>query len=72
MHILHDAGYVAGLSRFLLHEVGIVPKELFITDNTPEKYQEAIRADVASISDRREIPYSLSRTQDGCRMCSVD
>ena len=56
VHILHDAGYVAGLSRFLLHEVGVVPKELFITDNTPEKYQAAIRADVASISDRREIP----------------
>lgn len=56
VHILHDAGYVVGLARFLLHEVGLVPKELFITDNTPEKFQDAIREDIASISDKREIP----------------
>ncbi|MDR1573336.1 MAG: hydrogenase, partial [Clostridiales Family XIII bacterium] len=30
VHILHDAGYVVALSEFLLHEVGIVPKEQFI------------------------------------------
>lgn len=71
VHILHDAGYVAGLSRFLLHETGIVPKELFITDNTPEKYQDAIRADIASISDKREIPVffepDAGRAQDVLR-----
>lgn len=55
-HILHDAGYVVGLSKFLLHEVGIIPKEQFVTDGTPEKYQEAIRADLRSTSDKREIP----------------
>lgn len=55
-HILHDAGYVPALSKFLLNEVGIVPKEQFITDNTPEKFQEAIRADMAGISAKREIP----------------
>ena len=55
-HILHDAGYVVGLSKFLLHEVGIVPKEQFITDATPEKFHEAIRADLKSTSDKREIP----------------
>ena len=56
VHILHDAGYVAGLSRFLLHEVGIVPKEQFITDNTPEKYQDEIREIIAGFSDKKEIP----------------
>lgn len=55
-HILHDAGYVVALSKFLLHEVGIVPKEQFVTDGTPKKYQEAIRADLAGTSDKREIP----------------
>lgn len=55
-HILHDAGYVVGLSKFLLHEVGIVPKEQFITDATPEKFHEAIRADLKSTSSKREIP----------------
>ncbi|HOM02790.1 MAG TPA: nitrogenase component 1 [Acetivibrio sp.] len=55
-HILHDAGYVVALSKFLLHEVGIVPKEQFITDATPEKFHEAIRADLKSTSDKKEIP----------------
>jgi len=56
VHILHDAGYVVGLSRFLLHEVGIVPKEQFITDATPEKFQEDIRAELKATSQKREIP----------------
>jgi len=56
VHILHDAGYVASLSKFLLHEVGIVPKEQFITDNTPDKFKEQITADIASTSAKRIIP----------------
>jgi len=56
VHILHDAGYVVALSKFLLHEVGIIPKEQFITDATPEKYQEAICDDLKSTSDKRQIP----------------
>ncbi|CRZ35770.1 nitrogenase molybdenum-iron protein beta chain [Herbinix hemicellulosilytica] len=56
VHILHDAGYVVGLSKFLLHEVGIIPKEQFVTDGTPEKYQDLIRNDLKSTSEKREIP----------------
>lgn len=56
VHILHDAGYVVALSKFLLHEVGMVPKEQFITDGTPEKYHDAIRADLNSTSAKKEIP----------------
>lgn len=55
-HILHDAGYVLALSKFLLHEVGIIPKEQFITDATPEKFKEAIRANLNRTSNKREIP----------------
>ncbi|PYG88540.1 nitrogenase molybdenum-iron protein beta chain [Ruminiclostridium sufflavum DSM 19573] len=59
VHILHDAGYVVGLSKFLLHEVGIVPKEQFVTDNTPEKYQAQIEAELSSTSDKRKIPITF-------------
>jgi nitrogenase molybdenum-iron protein beta chain len=55
-HILHDAGYVAALSKFLLHEAGIVPKEQFVTDGTPERFQENIRRNIAETSEKREIP----------------
>ncbi|MDR2492602.1 MAG: hypothetical protein LBD25_03985 [Coriobacteriales bacterium] len=56
VHVLHDAGYVLGLARFLLHEVGIVPKEQFIVDNTPEQHQEHVRSLLAATSEKREIP----------------
>jgi nitrogenase molybdenum-iron protein beta chain len=56
VHILHDAGYTVALSEFLLHEVGIVPKEQFITDDTPEAFHAAIREGLASVSGKRDIP----------------
>jgi nitrogenase molybdenum-iron protein beta chain len=56
VHILHDAGYVTAFSRFLLHETGIVPKEQFITDNTPQKFQGQIYRNIAAASNKREIP----------------
>lgn len=56
VHVLHDAGYVVGFSKFLLHEVGIVPEEQFVTDNTPVEFQEAIRADMKATSETRDIP----------------
>ena len=58
-HILHDAGYVVGLSKFLLHEVGIIPKEQFIVDGTPEKFKDEIIAELKSASDKREIPVTF-------------
>lgn len=56
VHILHDAGYVIGLSKFLLHEVGIIPKEQFVVDSTPEKYWSQIEAELKRASDKRMIP----------------
>ncbi len=56
VHILHDAGYVLGLSKFLLHEVGIIPKQQFVVDNTPERFKQEIAAELKSTSDKREIP----------------
>ncbi len=56
VHILHDAGYVIGLSKFLLHEVGIIPKEQFVVDSTPEKYWPQIEAELKRASDKRTIP----------------
>ncbi|TCS77460.1 nitrogenase component 1 [Pectinatus cerevisiiphilus] len=56
VHIIHDAGYVVGLAKFLLHETGIVPKEQFIVDNTPEKFQQDIRTDLKGISTKKNVP----------------
>jgi nitrogenase molybdenum-iron protein beta chain len=56
VHILHDASYVLGFSKFLLDETGIVPKEQFITDKTPEEFQQGISDIAAGISSKRIIP----------------
>jgi nitrogenase molybdenum-iron protein beta chain len=55
MHILHDASYVLGMTAFLLNEAGLVPKELFITDNTPAEFREAILKTAAGFSAKRTI-----------------
>ncbi|MDR0644319.1 MAG: hydrogenase [Treponema sp.] len=55
VHIMHDASYVLGMARFLLHETGIVPKEQFITDKTPQQYQAAIAQHAAAISSKKNI-----------------
>lgn len=59
-HVIQDAGYVLGLNKFLLHEVGLIPKEQYIVDNTPEKYQEEIRELLKKTSDKREIPLKFN------------
>ncbi|MDR2528203.1 MAG: hypothetical protein LBD04_04180 [Synergistaceae bacterium] len=56
VHVLHDANYVIGIAKFLLHETGIVPKEQFVTDNTPEEYHDRIRAEMKKISNKKDIP----------------
>ncbi|MDR1105954.1 MAG: hydrogenase [Treponema sp.] len=56
VHILHDSGYVLGMAKFLLYETGIVPREQFITDNTPERYQREILDIAGGISPKRHIP----------------
>jgi nitrogenase molybdenum-iron protein beta chain len=58
-HAIHDASYVLGLAKFLLHEVGIVPREQFVVDDTPAEFQEAIRSELASASGKRRIPISF-------------
>jgi nitrogenase molybdenum-iron protein beta chain len=59
VHVIHDAGYVIGLCRFLLHETGIVPKEQFIVDGTPEEYVPLLSELLAQASDKRVIPVTF-------------
>jgi nitrogenase molybdenum-iron protein beta chain len=63
MHIIHDSSYVLGMTSFLLNEVGLIPKELFITDNTPEAFREKILETAAGFSTKRKI--SIAFQNDG-------
>ncbi len=55
-HIIGDSSYVLGLSKCLLHEIGIVPKEVFVTDKTPKSQQARVEELLKATSDKREIP----------------
>lgn len=55
VHIIHDAGYVVGISKFLLHEVGIVPKEQFVVDKVPQEFHEEIARLLKETSNKKEI-----------------
>jgi nitrogenase molybdenum-iron protein beta chain len=59
VHVIHDASYVLGMAKFLLHEVGITPREQFVVDNTPEVFQAGIRAELASAAGKRHIPVTF-------------
>lgn len=48
---INDSFYALGVSKFLLKELGIVPGEQYITDNTPEEYQELIIKEFKNLSD---------------------
>lgn len=51
LYSIADASYSLGFSRFLLNELGIIPKMQVIVDDTPEKQQEFIREQFAGISE---------------------
>jgi nitrogenase molybdenum-iron protein beta chain len=54
-HVLSDSSYVLGLTKFLLHEVGIIPKEQFAMEQTPEEYQAGILEIAKGISEKKKI-----------------
>lgn len=58
-----DATYAVGFAKYLLNELGIIPAEQYIVDNTPEEYRESIREQFRTISDRRSAQVEF--TEDG-------
>jgi nitrogenase molybdenum-iron protein beta chain len=54
-HVLSDSGYVLALTKFLLNEVGLIPKELFIMEQTPEEDRDKILDIAKTISEKKKI-----------------
>ena len=40
--VVADAQYALGITKFLTNDLGLVPAQQFITDDTPKEYREAI------------------------------
>ena len=41
--VVSDAQYALGLTKFLVNDLGLFPATQYVTDDTPEEYQEAIK-----------------------------
>ena len=59
-HTLLDAGYTVGLARFLVNELGILPGELIVTDDTPERFRDVVRDQLRHVSDRRSAEVTFN------------
>ncbi|KAA8679091.1 nitrogenase component 1 [Clostridium sp. HV4-5-A1G] len=46
-----DSFYALGISKFLVNELGIVPGEQYITDDTPEEYRGEIENEFGHLSE---------------------
>jgi nitrogenase molybdenum-iron protein beta chain len=59
---LNDSYYTLGVTNFLLNELGIVPGTQFVTDGTPEEFQESVRQNYALIV--KDLPSELKFEED--------
>lgn len=58
-----DALYALGISRFLVNDLGLLPGEQFVTDQTPPEHREAVQAQFAALSPTVAAPVHF--TADG-------
>lgn len=58
-----DALYALGISRFLVNDLGLLPGEQFVTDQTPPEHREQLLAHFAALSSSVSAPVTF--TPDG-------
>jgi len=58
-----DALYALGVSRFLVNDLGLLPGDQFITDQTPPEHRDALRDAFAALSPSVAAPVTF--TADG-------
>jgi nitrogenase molybdenum-iron protein beta chain len=71
--VVSDAQYTLALTKFLANDLGLYPSKQYITDDTPEEYQEqvagyfnelnyGVQAEVGFSSDGRQIQEEIRNT----------
>ncbi|AJE02175.1 nitrogenase component 1 [Geobacter pickeringii] len=58
-----DSLYALGVSRFLVNDLGLLPGEQFVTDQTPPEHRDALRGAFAALSPSVAAPVTF--TPDG-------
>lgn len=50
-YIIADATYALGISKFLINELGFIPKGHFVVDNPSEKYVDTIKKEFTNLTE---------------------
>ncbi|MFT8889709.1 MAG: nitrogenase component 1 [Ethanoligenens sp.] len=71
-----NISYAVGLTKFLVNDMGLLPKAQFITDNPPEPFREKIRSEICNVDNDTEfkVVYSSGggEAQDELRALSFE
>lgn len=51
LYTIADSTYTLGASNFLINELGYIPKQAYITDNVPDKYNGKIKSEFQKIDE---------------------
>ena len=61
--VVGDSAYNLALNKFLVNQLGLIPGRQIITDNTPEKYREAIAKEYEVLAD--DVSTTVDFVEDG-------
>ncbi|SDZ82856.1 nitrogenase component 1 [Selenomonas ruminantium] len=61
--VVSDAAYNLAINKFVVNQLGLIPGKQIITDHTPEKYHEAIRAEYQKLAE--DVGAEVEFVEDG-------
>ncbi|MDR0804260.1 MAG: nitrogenase molybdenum-iron protein, alpha and beta chain [Oscillospiraceae bacterium] len=62
-YTIGNSPLVTGITRYLVEELGLLPNRVYLTDDVPEKYQDALRAPLTDLEGGITAPVTF--TSDG-------
>lgn len=48
--VIGDAQYALGITKFLVNDLGLIPAQQFVTDDTPKQHRDAIKAEFEDLN----------------------
>ncbi|MBE6051456.1 MAG: hydrogenase [Clostridium sp.] len=61
--VVGESVYNLAISKFVVNQLGLIPKKMIITDNTPEKYRDFIREEYKRLAN--DVSIDVEFIEDG-------
>lgn len=58
-----ESVYNLAVSKFVVNQLGLIPKKMIITDNAPEKYRASIREEYKHLA--KDVAVDVDFIEDG-------